>query len=242
MARRLALGLDLSTQSATASVVDVDDPSRAVLSPPPSVHYLDDPRLAGRFALGGDFVLPPREPGDACQPCALFAAALDALLGDVASGLRRLGRHPSEVVAVSVSAQQHAHVWLARGAQKCFEALNKPQESKDLEALLADAWSTPLVRIWRTSCTKDDADAMIQRLQAAGENVIELSGSNAPLRFSAFGIRRTARSEPEVYRNTVLIHQLSSCVTAVLIGHCDAPLGTTDKIDHFALAEARTRL
>lgn len=64
------------------------------------------------------------------------------------------------------------------------------------------------------------------------EAIIAITGSDAPLRFSAFGIRRTAIQEPDIYNNTKLIHQLSSFIPAVLSAKWDSPLGMLSFISH----------
>ena len=75
----LVLGIDSSTQSTSAVVLD-----RAGfgLVAEARVRYRDDPRLASYGLSEAAPILPPRESGEADQPAALFLAALDALLSD----------------------------------------------------------------------------------------------------------------------------------------------------------------
>ncbi|MFH1550456.1 MAG: FGGY family carbohydrate kinase, partial [Planctomycetota bacterium] len=89
--------------------------------------------------------------------------------------------------------------------------------------LLKNSLSLPFARIWRTSCTVEEADRT-RRAVGGKERIIKLSGSNAPLRFSAFGLRKTARDFPEEYRSTRIIHQISSLIPALLAGNIDVAL------------------
>ncbi|KAH3766808.1 xylulose kinase [Pelomyxa schiedti] len=170
---------------------------------------------------------PLREPGDARQPAPMFVEALDAIVGDLAAcncsggGPQLLG----DVVAVNFSAQQHAHVWLAQGCQEAFNSLRAEGAASrgTLVDQLSGIFSTESVRIWMTSCTEEET-RHVRSVIGSSEAMLQLSGSDAPLRFSAFGIRRTALQEPEIYNNTQIIHQLSSFMPAVLSGKFDTPL------------------
>ena len=74
------LGLDLSTQSLSALVLDVNS-KRPVLEI--SLDYLNDKRLNNFGLRESDYILPPRTDGEADQPSLLFFAALDALFSDL---------------------------------------------------------------------------------------------------------------------------------------------------------------
>ena len=76
----LTLGLDASTQSLSAVLLDVDT-GHVVWNR--SLAYRDDPRLLGYGFEHDTLIIPPREPGEAEQPPRLFLAALDAILSDL---------------------------------------------------------------------------------------------------------------------------------------------------------------
>jgi xylulokinase len=212
---RLALGLDSSTQSITAVVVDID--TRRVVYRK-SLDYKADSRL-DVFGLNEQYILPPREEGEANQPAAMYFASLDAIFADMAGEFPDHHLKLTDIAVINVSGQQHGHVLLNQTSQKKFEQLKANEFSPDanLVDLLESCLALDFARIWRTSCTAEQADFV--RKQVGGkERIIQLTGSNAPLRFSAFGIRKTGRDYPEQYRKAVIIHQISSLIPAVLAG------------------------
>ena len=217
---RLALGLDSSTQSLTGVVVDID--KRAVVCEH-SLDYRVDKRL-GRFDIDENYILPGR-PGEANQPAEMYMASLDALLGDLCEQSKDRGFELSDIAVINVSGQQHGHVLLNKRAQKTFELLNSPDADLDSDicSLLAGALAVPFARIWKTSFTGDLTDQVRQRL-GGKEEIIEVTGSNAPWRFSAFGIMKTALEFPAEYADTRIIHQISSFIPAVLVGNTEIPV------------------
>ena len=73
--RRLALGMDLSTQSLSAVILDIDSRTKVYER---SLDYLKDPRLDGFGIQRKDYIVPPRTEGEADQPPKMFFASLDA--------------------------------------------------------------------------------------------------------------------------------------------------------------------
>jgi len=216
---RLALGLDSSTQSLTAVVIDLD--SREIVYQK-SLDYLTEKGLS-KFGINSDYILPPQEKGEAKQPAAMFFSSLDAVFGNLAADLPGLGLEVKDIRVINTSGQQHGHVLLSRQAESHFANLHEPPADKDLVALLEPALAVPFARIWRTANTVEEAD-FVRQAMGGKEAIIELTGSDAPPRFSAFGIRRTALEHPAEYENTGIIHQISSLVPAVLAGSVKIPL------------------
>ncbi|MBN2288321.1 MAG: xylulose kinase [Candidatus Glassbacteria bacterium] len=218
---RLALGLDSSTQSLTAAVVDIDLRQCVFRK---SLDYLADHRL-NRSGIDRDYILPPGEPGEANQPVSLYFSSLDAIFADLAHELPDHGLDPGDVAVINTSAQQHGHVLLGRTARDEFACLRDGAAcgERDLAGILGKSPALPFARIWRTSSTAPEADALREALGGKAA-VIEITGSDAPLRFSAFGIMKTAREHPAEYRSTWRIHQISSLIPAVLTGNADVPL------------------
>lgn len=213
-----ALGIDSSTQSTTAVLVDLATLSVGARS---QVRYRDDPRLS-RFGLGGrEPLLPPREEGEADQPAGLFLAALDLALSDLPREML------ARVRAVAVSAQQHGQVWLGAGAAAAFAGLRLPgagePEAPGLADRFAEAFASGRAPIWMSSNSGAEADHL---RQAAGgpEAMTALSGSDSPLRFSGAVLRHKALREPDAYADCAAVHLISSFLTGVLSGRADAPI------------------
>jgi xylulokinase len=213
----LSLGLDLSTQSLSAVLLDIETGSVVWAH---CLDYLADERLRG-FGLRKDYLLWPRLPGEADQPPGLFFRALDALFAD----LRESPYRPADIRVVNHSSQQHGHVYLNAQAGPCFARLQKRGAGRkaDLASLLSEALAYGAAPIWRTSNTTAQAD-FIRQAVGGPRRMIALSGSNAPLRFTGAIIRRVAQQFPEVYRATTRIHLLSSLLAAVLTGQAAAPI------------------
>lgn len=216
-APRLALGIDSSTQGTAAVLIDLESPALAAEA---RVAYRGDPRLAGFGLKGNEFLLPPREEGEADQPVGLFLAALDAVLSDLPRDLL------SRVAAVAVSAQQHGQVWLNPRAEGAFRALRlagagKPG-SPGLAERLASALASGRAPIWMSSNAAREAGEL--RTTAGGADAMTaLSGSDSPVRFTGAVLRRRALREPRTYAACSRIHLISSFLASVLAGRPDAP-------------------
>jgi len=150
----------------------------------------------------------------------MFFASLDAMFGDMKMAGVTLG----DIVVINDSAQQHGHVYLNRNAQSIFAKLDKQGSgNSDLVALLEGCLSYRLAPIWMTSNTAKQAD-FIRNFVGGKERMIELSGSNAPLRFTGMVIRQIAERFPEIYKETGNIQLLSSLVPAILTGNSKVPV------------------
>ena len=73
--QRLSLGLDSSTQSLSAFVIDIDTAEKCFEH---SIDYRADERTMG-FGIGEDYILPPKSDGEAEQPPLMYMASLDAM-------------------------------------------------------------------------------------------------------------------------------------------------------------------
>ncbi len=217
---RLALGLDSSTQSLSAVVIDISSRARVCQL---AVDYRAEQSLRST-GIGEDYLLPATGDGDARQPVELYLNSLEILFSLLARELRSQGFSTADIAAINVSGQQHGHVLLGLKAESVFDSLNTaiPPEGP-LAKILAPALALPWARIWRTADTASEAAVVRERIGGASR-LIELSGSDGPLRFSAFGIRKTALRHPEAYRDTSLIHQISTLIPAVLTGRARIPL------------------
>ena len=214
--KRLALGLDASTQSLSVSVLDIDE--RKILAEL-SLDYLKDERLNTFGIREPDYILPPRSEGEADQPPLMFLAALDAIFDD----LKKLV--PLETVAViNTSGQQHGHVYLNSAASSIFASLDKTgNESSNLVSLLKGSLAYERAPIWMTADT-DKQVSLVRNNIGGKDRLIRLSGSDAQLRFTGCIIRRTAEKYPDVYTRTSIIHLISSFIPAILTGNARVPV------------------
>ena len=216
---RLALGLDSSTQSLSAVVIDIDTAEKCFEH---SLDYRADARL-NQFGIGEDYILPPREEGEAEQPPLMYLASLDAMFAD----MREAGVPLESIRLINTSGQQHGHVYLNSDAAALFAQLanvqNTGKDTPDLQTLLKDAFAYPNAPIWMTANTVAQTDAVRNSVGGKAE-MINLSGSDAPLRFTGTVVRRVAEQFPEHYAATAKVQLISSFIPAVLTGNANVPI------------------
>jgi xylulokinase len=213
---RMTLGLDASTQSLSAVLLNAETGEIAWSR---SLAYRDDPRLSGYGFEHDTLIIPPREAGEAEQPPRLFIAALDAILADLAES----GHDPARIAAINTSGQQHGHVYLNGDAEAVFQSLREPNGDGALAVRLGGVFAYGGAPIWKTANTAAEAECIRERVggQAA---IIERTGSDMPLRFSAAIHRKVASRYPEAYAATRHILQISSLLPAILAGDCQVPV------------------
>jgi xylulokinase len=214
---RLSLGLDLSTQSFSSVVLDIDSRTRVFER---SLDYVKDPRLNGYGIQNKDYLIPPRVEGEADQPPAMFFAAIDAMFDDI----RNAGIPMSDILVINNSGQQHGHVYLNSQAFSIFLRLNDENFwQRDLVSILEGCLAYGSAPIWMTSNTLGQTKYM-RDFVGGKKKIIELSGSDVPLRFTGPIIRRVAQQFPEAYRQTANIQLISSLVPAILTGNSKVPV------------------
>ena len=217
--QRLALGLDSSTQSLSAVVIDIDTAEKYFEH---SLDYRADARL-NRFGIGEDYILPPREAGEAEQPPLMYLASLDAMFADI----REAGVPLASILLINTSGQQHGHVYLNSKADALLAQLvsfqNFDEDERDLQTLLKDAFAYSNAPIWMTANTVAQTDAVRNGVGGKAE-MIDLSGSDAPLRFTGTVMRRVGEQFPEHYAATAKIQLISSFIPAVLTGNANIPI------------------
>jgi xylulokinase len=213
---RIALGLDLSTQSLSVAALDIDAAQKIYDL---SLDYAKDHRLLN-FGITDTYILPAKTQGEANQPVKMYLAALDALFSDMA----KEGFPLRDVVVINVSGQQHGHVYLNQQAKAIFARLGDADSAKsDLCCLLDGSLAYDQAPIWMTSNTQQQANFM--RDQVGGrQQMIKLSGSDAPLRFTGIVMRRIGQELPDVYQKTARVQLISSFVPAVLAANSEVPL------------------
>ena len=221
---KLALGLDSSTQSLSAVVIDIDTAEKYFEH---SLDYRADERL-NQFGIGEDYILPPREEGEAEQPPLMYLASLDALFAD----MRKAGVPLENILLINTSGQQHGHVYLNAGADALLAQLagrggvTSPlhnEDTRDLQILLKDAFAYPNAPIWMTANTSAQTGAVRNGVGGKSE-MIDLSGSDAPLRFTGAAVRCVGERFPECYAATAKVQLISSFIPAVLTGNAEVPI------------------
>ena len=207
----IVLGLDLSTQSATALVLDTAKGTTVARA---------------RAAFGADF--PDRgHPEGFLRGGKGGEVHADPLLwlDGLELALDRLARLTdlSLVNAVSVSGQQHGSVYLAAGYEA---ALADGDRATPLSAKIAPVLARRTSPIWMDSSTAAEC-AEIAAALGGDQAVCDLTGSVATMRFTGPQIRRFAKLEPVAWARTERVHLVSSFFASVLAGK-DAAIDTGD--------------
>ena len=213
-ARRLYLGLDSSTQSLSAIVIEVDGAdARLVLDA--SISF--DEALPHYGTRHG--VLPPAEPSVAVSSPVMWAEALDLMMGRLAES----GLDLQRLAAMSGSAQQHGSVYLRAEATRRLSALDPAQPlARQIEGVLA----RPVAPIWLDSSTATEC-AEISDAVGGASILAARTGSRAFERFTGPQIRKLAKVDPDAYARTARIHLVSSFLASLLAGR-DAPVDPGD--------------
>ncbi len=213
---RLALGLDSSTQSLSSIVVDIDTAEKILEH---SLDYRQDDRT-NIFGIGSDYIVPARVEGEADQPIEMILASVDAMFDD----LRTAGVAVADIVLINNSGQQHGHVYLNNRAENRFSQLrNGYCRESTLVSRLKGSFSYLTAPIWMTSNTVNQSDCVREGVGGKAE-MIRLSGSDAPLRFTGPIMRRVAEQFPDAYRATQNIQLISSLIPSILTGNSRAPI------------------
>ncbi len=205
------LGLDLSTQSATALVLDTvagTTLARARAAFGPDFPDRDHPE---GFIRGG-------KDGEVHADPLLWLDGLELALNRL-SKLTDL----SQIEAVSVSGQQHGSVYLAAGFE---DALGDADPSLPLSAKFAPVLSRRTSPIWMDSSTAEECREIAAAL-GGDRKVCDLTGSVTTPRFTGPQIRRFAKTDPAGWERTRRVHLVSSFFASVLAGR-DAAIDTGD--------------
>jgi xylulokinase len=150
----------------------------------------------------------------------MYLASLNAVFAD----MREAGVALENIVAINTSGQQHGHVYLNRNAAIIFSNLQKVEGSRlDLNTLLAGVFSYSTAPIWMTANTVAQTNH-VREAVGGKTQMIERSGSDAPLRFTGAAIRRVAEQSSRAYAATEKIQLISSFIPAVLSANPSVPI------------------
>jgi xylulokinase len=214
MAGSLYIGLDSSTQSLSAVVLDVERGHRRVVL---ETSLVFDEALPHYGTAHG--VLPRGDPAVAVSPPLMWAEALDMMMRRLSGS----GLDLTRLAAISGSAQQHGSVYLNAGAVSRLAALDP---DRPLVEQVAPMLSRQVSPIWMDSSTAAECAAITAAV--GGEAVLaQRTGSRAFERFTGPQIRKYFVHDPAGYAATDRIHLVSSFLASLLSGG-HAPLDPGD--------------
>jgi xylulokinase len=209
---RLFLGLDSSTQSLGAVVIDLDT-DKVIYEK--SLNF--DQALPQFKTHHG--VLSNRDPLVKHSPPLLWAAALDLLFAQMKKDHVALGK----ILAVSGSGQQHGSVYFN---EKFAEALAALDPKKSLVENLDGVFARKTAPIWLDASTAKEC-AEIRKKLGGIKFTASRTGSDAFEQFTGPQVRKFYKTEPNAYDKTAGIALVSSFMASLLAGKI-APLDFGD--------------
>ncbi|MCM8528361.1 MAG: FGGY-family carbohydrate kinase, partial [Lentisphaeraceae bacterium] len=196
------LGLDLSTQSLSALIVDGDTGQILIDE---SVNFGND--LPGYKAPNG-FVKGEKE-GEVFSSPLMWLDAADKLFSKLQSQTDL-----SSIRAIAGSGQQHATVYLNSSFKSKVGSLDS---SLSLADNFKPCLSRELSPIWMDNSTSSECSE-IADASGGSDQVLKISGSIPIERFSGAQIRKFFKENPEAYQNTDAVHLASSFFCSVMSG------------------------
>jgi xylulokinase len=201
----LHLGLDSSTQSLTAIVLEVEGDRAQVVFEDSFAFDEALPKYGTRHG-----VLPGTDAGVAVSSPLMWADALDLMMGRIRVSRLDLRR----LAAIAGSAQQHGSVYLKPNASSLIARLDPGLAPSDQ---LADCLSRPVSPIWMDSSTPRECEEITAAV--GGSTVLaERTGSRAFERFTGPQVRKFFKQDPDGYTRTDRIHLVSSFLASLLAG------------------------
>jgi xylulokinase len=207
----LALGLDASTQSCSAIVIDS---AGGTVIAEASVNFGE--RLPQYGAPSG--FTPDGSNGEVHSNPLMWLDALDLLLEDLKAHCDL-----SRIAVISGAGQQHGSVYLN---EKWPDALSTLSPSHSLSLQMGACFSRKTSPIWMDTSTSDECNEITETI-GSSEAICAKSGSIAIERFTGPQIRRFCKIDPDGYAKTRHIHLVSSFLCSVLCGR-NAPVDTGD--------------
>lgn len=208
----LFLGLDSSTQSLTAIIIDFQ--LKKVLYKT-SVNFSKD---FPEYKTKNGVIIAEDEKLVHSYPL-MWVEALELLFNKL-----NLEKVPfPDIKAISGSGQQHGTVYL----NNTFEpTLIQLDPSENIASQLKSAFTRESSPIWMDSSTSKQCEEIRESLGGL-EAVVNLTGSTTFERFSGPQIRKFYQGEPENYKQTSTIHLVSSFMASILLGK-NAPIDHGD--------------
>lgn len=196
------LGLDSSTQSLSAVVID---PAAGTVRASASVNFGKD---LPEYGAPSGFI-PGGENGEVHSDPRMWLDALDLLFSRL-SGECDLSR----IQIIAGSGQQHGSVYVGEGFDAALENLDP---SLGLSTQLGEHFSRKTSPIWMDTSTGAECAEITASLGGSAE-VCARSGSIAIERFTGPQIRKFWKTDPAGYAATKTVHLVSSFIASVLAG------------------------
>jgi xylulokinase len=210
---KLFLGLDSSTQSLSAVVIDYD--SRKVVYD----QSLNFDRALPQYRTQNG-VLPNPDPLVKHSPPLMWAEALDLLFAEIKKDGVKLG----DVLAISGSGQQHGSVYFNDRAVAALASLDAGKSlvenlrlSRRSETKAEGIFSRKTSPIWMDSSTAAECAEIREKLGGIRATA-EATGSDTFERFTGPQIRKFYKTEPDAYTQTASIALVSSFMASLLAG------------------------
>jgi xylulokinase len=200
---KLFLGLDSSTQSLSAVVIDLN--ARKVVYEK-SLNF--DQALPHYKTRNG--VLTSRDALVKHSSPLMWAEALDLIF----AGMKKDGVALGEILAVSGSGQQHGSVYFN---ERITAALENLDAKKTLVESLKGVFARKTSPIWMDSSTAVEC-AEIRKKLGGIKYTASRTGSDAFERFTGPQIRKFFKTEPDAYTKTFSIALVSSFMASLLAG------------------------
>lgn len=191
--RRLFLGLDCSTQSLSAVIIDYDE--RQVIY---EKQLIFDQVFPQYHTISGTL----RQRNVVHSPPHMWVEALDKIFQE----MQKEGVDLARILAVSGSAQQHGSVYLNDAFAKSLATLN-----------VKNAFSRKTAPIWMDASTTEECEEIRSAL-GGPLAAIEATGSNTFERFTGPQIRKFYKTEPQNYAKTKTIALVSSFLSSLMSG------------------------
>src|SRR3954463_1231888 len=208
------LGLDSSTQSLSAIVLDIEGNRRELAFESSIAFDSTFPEYGTRHG-----VLRNDDPTTAASPPLLWVEALEEMM----QRLQQSGLDLRRLVAISGSAQQHGSVYLNARATQGLTGFDPGRPlAEQVKPLLA----RDIAPIWMDSSTSAECGE-IETAVGGDRALAQRTGSRAFERFTAAQIRKFSKHEPAAYAATDRVHLVSSFLASLLIG-AHAPLDPGD--------------
>lgn len=206
------LGIDASTQSVSAVVIDTE---HANVLAEVSVNFgkeLPQYKAPQGFIPGG-------ADGEVHSDPCMWLDALEICL-------KRLSEivDLSTISAISGAGQQHGTVYLNEQWLNTVGALSSETSLSEQIRPCLSRMTSP---IWMDTSTSAECQEIAEKVQGGNQAVCQKSGSVTIERFSGPQIRRFYKQSPAAYASTTRIHLVSSFIASVFSGK-DAPIDHGD--------------
>lgn len=210
------LGIDLSTQSITLSIVNCENYKNELNI---SIQFNSLEEMKYSKMNKNTLLIDSNIKGKAEQDINIFLAALDKALLQLKQQF-----NTKNIKAIQISAQQHGHVYLSEKYKSNIEKLReKSSVNNSLAEILNDSYSYDYAPIWRTSCTQKQAEEL-RNAVGGKDNMIKITASNSPLRFTGAVIKYNFDNNQDLSKNTYKIFLLNTFIASILTAKDNIPV------------------